>query len=218
MYQSYDDMLEDEYLRKRIRSILKGQVKARGYGNSWNAELGPRNYRVGAETQKGQSFSAYPDDSSSDDQRGGVCVGGVSVGGALSDYSLKELKGFIRSHNSRVPNRNKIKKYTKLDKQQLLVKLKKINFSVNVNKSKNKVKQPQVRKTTGSAWIKFMQCNAGHGYSLKELSTMYRKKNKGGVLIQKKGSRSYSRGVMTTKPSQAEPTEGGEYMGGIYLR
>jgi hypothetical protein len=131
MYQDYDDMVEDEYLRGRIRQILQEQVKARGYGNSMHAELGPRNYYqpkefvpVQAPPQQPVSEGEWMERAVQRQPQEQTAVGeGVVVGG--------------------------------------------------------KAKKPR-KKRKLNAWQEFVKAHKGHGYSLKELSAMYKKQNKSG--------------------------------------
>jgi hypothetical protein len=182
MYQTYDDMVEDEYLRKRIRNILGEQVKARGYGNSWNSELGARN---------------YPNDKN----EGGVMVGGVMVGGKddLSSSLDDDLDNLYSG------GYGKKSKWTEcVSKHRGAKNASKFYDKKNKICSGSQTSTIKSRRTT--TWNKFRSDNKGKGYSMKQLSEMY--KSGGGVLIQSKSARKYNN----------TPTEGGEYMGGIYLR
>lgn len=202
MYQTYDDMVEDEYLRKRIRNILGDQVKARGYGNSWNAELGARNYP--------------------NENEGGVAVGGMRCGGdafenehidlySLPSVSKESKRKRKKAHNTVHGGYGKKSNWTECVSRHKGTK----NASKFYDK-KTKVcrsSQSQTAKKRGlSAWQQFVRDNSrdenGNSRSMKTLSQMYKS---GGVVIPAKSS-------MIDSGDERYINEGGEYMGGIYLR
>jgi hypothetical protein len=94
MYQDQSDMIEDEYLRQRIRNVLQQQVKERGYGANWNSTLGAREIRGPIHNQATvyQNMPLYEMENEAD-------YGGVMVGGALKQFTLPQLKNAIKRYN-----------------------------------------------------------------------------------------------------------------------
>lgn len=205
MYQSFDDMVEDEYLRKRIRSILQSQVSARGYGNSWNAELGPRNYpnenEGGSNDYTPEQYEQFKKDVTRFKKE-------------LKKKCDEELEEYMIKARDNIDT-------IRVDRGGVAVggeDLEYLDFIQERPRRRQRAKRSRAKRKL-SAWQQFIKDHKGQGYSLKELSKMY-KKQRGGVVIQAKAAMKDSgeqRRVAPREPDR-EPIEGGEYMGGIYLR
>lgn len=242
MYQDQCDMVEEEYLRRRIRNILQQQVAERGYGANWNATLGAREIR-GPIANQATVYQNLPlNEGENEANKGGVNVGGVQVGGApcggvviggaLKDYSLKQLRQFVRDHNRQLQQKNKIKNYLKLNKQQLLRKLNKLNFRVKVQEAKGKriTKKKQMKKKGKklSAYNEFAAQMRRKGHSFKEIGKMWKKqKGKGGQMVCPPSQQGYAgklppgymqAGQCEMKSDWEQFLKCQEAQGGYYLR